>query len=474
MNHINNNNNNLQAIGASSHNLCTPTLLEAHRRRRSSTRSFFDEEKKCMICREPSACSTAVVALTQMANNSRMNTKYLNSHPIVLRHYRSYPHRWFVLATVCLLALSNATQWISFAPLHDATTAFYCNKKKGPIFNYRLHRTHNHTTATQSNASSEECDVEYWTSQIFQIVGVLTGVFGMFVTDRYGIRVSCFCGSILNFLGAIIRVISSVPQIPTSFRLPILYTGQTIAATSQPFFLCLSPKVAEYWFAENQRALANALSFIANPFGVVIGSVAPVLFVSKTPTSGDSHEILLLNTSLLLLATLVVGMSFFVRSSRPPTPPSASSDCEHKPTFFEGCPYCSEKLSAFCSHKSMGKEMTHINIVVIGHVDSGKSTTTGHLIYKCGGIDKRTIEKFEKEAQEMGKGSFKYARVLDKLKAERERGITIDIALWKFETTKYSVTIIDAPGHRTSQADCAVLVVGCGTGEFEAGISKNG
>uniref|UniRef100_A0A8C0PMA2 Elongation factor 1-alpha 1 n=1 Tax=Canis lupus familiaris TaxID=9615 RepID=A0A8C0PMA2_CANLF len=71
----------------------------------------------------------------------------------------------------------------------------------------------------------------------------------------------------------------------------------------------------------------------------------------------------------------------------------------------------------------MGKEKTHINIVVIGHVDSSKSTTTGHLIYKCGGIDKRTIETFEKEAAEMGKGSFKYAWVLDKLKAERERGI---------------------------------------------------
>jgi elongation factor 1-alpha len=131
----------------------------------------------------------------------------------------------------------------------------------------------------------------------------------------------------------------------------------------------------------------------------------------------------------------------------------------------------------------MGKEKVHINIVVIGHVDSGKSTTTGHLIYQCGGIDKRTIEKFEKEAQEMGKGSFKYAWVLDKLKAERERGITIDIALWKFETPKFYVTIIDAPGHRdfiknmitgTSQADCGVLIIAAGTGEFEAGISKNG
>merc|ERR1712098_907272 len=131
----------------------------------------------------------------------------------------------------------------------------------------------------------------------------------------------------------------------------------------------------------------------------------------------------------------------------------------------------------------MGKEKLHINIVVIGHVDSGKSTTTGHLIYKCGGIDERTIAKFEKEAQEMGKGSFKYAWVLDKLKAERERGITIDIALWKFNSEKYFVTIIDAPGHRdfiknmitgTSQADCGVLIVASGTGEFEAGISKEG
>merc|ERR1712037_623537 len=93
-----------------------------------------------------------------------------------------------------------------------------------------------------------------------------------------------------------------------------------------------------------------------------------------------------------------------------------------------------------------------------GHVDSGKSTTTGHLTYK-------------------------YAWVMDKLKSERERGITIDIALWKFETPKYYVTIIDAPGHRdfiknmitgTSRADCGVLIVASGTGEFEAGISKNG
>jgi elongation factor 1-alpha len=131
----------------------------------------------------------------------------------------------------------------------------------------------------------------------------------------------------------------------------------------------------------------------------------------------------------------------------------------------------------------MPKDKPHISLVVIGHVDSGKSTSTGHLIYLCGGIDERTIQKYQKEAELIGKGSFAFAWVLDKLKAERDRGITINITLTQFESDKHHYTIIDAPGHRdfiknmitgTSQADVSVLMISSQAGEFEAGVSKEG
>ena len=85
----------------------------------------------------------------------------------------------------------------------------------------------------------------------------------------------------------------------------------------------------------------------------------------------------------------------------------------------------------------MPKIKPHLNLVVIGHVDSGKSTTTGHLIYKCGGLDARTLEKIEKEAKILNRSSFKYAFVLDTSRSSRERGITIDCASRHFESKAF-------------------------------------
>ncbi|CAD6189994.1 unnamed protein product [Caenorhabditis auriculariae] len=248
-----------------------------------------------------------LLMISEKTEPTQAESPIITSHSNRIGIYRVYTERWLVLGVCCLLALSSAMQWIGYASLTDQSEIYYRNKL--------INETSDYTVAWATN-------------QIFQFVAVLTGVGGMYITDNYGILCAALIGTSLNMFGSLVRLGASLPLI-TSFlaRELVLHAGSIVVAAAQAFFLVLPSKIAECWFADNQRAVANVLSFIANPGGVALGTIVPsLLFGNDTSSfSPESWTFFIYGAGMSLLALLPFVMSLFMRRSVPKTPPSASS-----------------------------------------------------------------------------------------------------------------------------------------------------
>jgi len=221
--------------------------------------------------------------------------------------FKLYTKRWLILLVLSLLQCSNAMIWLSYAPIADYTAEYY-------------------------NTSP---DTVNYLSLVYMIASAVFGGISAFILDYMGLRAGLMVGAWLNFVGAGIKFLSAFSYVlPHSALLPVAFVGQTLAALAQPYMMFASTKVAALWFPEEHRALANTVGSMANPLGILVGSLlAPALV---KPTAGDIHTDELSHYFQVLLGVhmapsgIAALLSLFV-TSKPPTPPSASAEEESMP-----------------------------------------------------------------------------------------------------------------------------------------------
>lgn len=207
--------------------------------------------------------------------------------------YVSYKRRWYILATLAVLNLSSAVQWLSFAPIAYKAADFYA-----------------------TNVS-----VINMISAVFMMALVPAGLCAMWILDTFDLKLSIIFSAWLNFIGSGIRIVSAIPEVQEEARLPLVFFGSALVALAQPFFLFASTKLAAVWFPDDERATANMIATMSNLFGIMLtGILSPVLVPEK-------ERILFMLCIESVPAALAVAMATIgVCSSKPPTPPSASAE----------------------------------------------------------------------------------------------------------------------------------------------------
>ncbi|XP_060904530.1 solute carrier family 49 member A3 [Labrus mixtus] len=220
-----------------------------------------------------------------------------------LLSFKVYKRRWFVLLVLCLLNCSNATLWLTFAPVADQSAQYL-------------------------NVSLEDIN---WLSLVFMVVAVPLSLGTTWMLDTLGLRITLILGSWLNMFGALLRFCGTPPGQGFMIRYPIVMFGQTLAALAQPLIIFTPTKLAAIWFPDNQRATANTIASMSNPLGILLANIISPM-IARTSAQIPSLLLAYAVPACIICFLATVGL----RSSTPPTPPSASAEASSSEPFVQG------------------------------------------------------------------------------------------------------------------------------------------
>ncbi|XP_042349634.1 solute carrier family 49 member A3 [Plectropomus leopardus] len=220
-----------------------------------------------------------------------------------LLFFKVYKRRWFVLLVLCLLNCSNATIWLTFAPVADQSAQYM-------------------------KVSLEQIN---WLSLVFMVVAIPFSLGTTWMLDTVGLRVTMILGAWLNMFGALLRFLGTPPEEQFHYRYYFAMLGQLLGAFAQPLVIFTPTKLAALWFPEHQRATANMIASMSNPLGILLANIISPM------VAGESKQIPDLLLAYAIPACIICFLATVgIRSSTPPTPPSASAESSSSEPFIHG------------------------------------------------------------------------------------------------------------------------------------------